>query len=268
MYSNIVKKRITSEDMRSLSQIFCPTKTYFGSEFSGKSTGYKKYLILSGTEVEPSQPLAVTANSKEYPTGYFAEGYINNGQFRCGDEIFADNISKRVFFRKKVYTVNLRNHLNAIYLNKKYDTHTTFEFDSNSVGCSKANGLSNLYCTHFDTYVSQLTDNSESCVVGINISGYIYLKFNAQDEKYFLNGKRIETVQEAKEWISLNSPVMCYERKTPEIIDITDTDIGRMLLNLEPQKEFDWKISGGIGELCVYESIDDALNELRTIILQ
>ena len=266
MNSNIVKNNVSSYDIQKLAGIFCPSKIYTGDILSGKSIGMKKYLRLTSTTLS-NDTMSVNTDEDTYIIDYEMSGYTNNLDVTNGDEIFVDNKDGKVYFIKNIHYIDMSDANMKFYITKIYDTHSVFECTTAPIGVIKANGDTNLYCTHLDTLSSQTSGNN-SCVVGINISGYIYLKFNAEDERYFVNGKRIETVNELKSWISANSPRIYFERKDPITTDITDTELGQMLLTLNPKKEFVWEMTNLKGELSVYEDIDSALNDIRALILE
>lgn len=270
MNSNIVKKGISSSEMNNLFNLFCPTETVFGSTFEGQCIGKKKSLTIIGTNPDLAQSIMINADGNEFSIPVSLRGFENSVDVRCGDSIIVDDVNQKVYLYTNVFELKLKDVSSKIGINKIYDTHSTFQLNTQSSMPNdyKKTGVSNLYSKDLITHKKSSPTIYDSGIVGSEINGYVYIKFKADDEKYFYMGERIVTLEQMRSWIIENDFSILYEREKPVITDITHTAEGRSLLNLQPKEEFSWNIYGLYGEMCVYCHVDKALAKVSAMILE
>ncbi|MBE7045948.1 MAG: hypothetical protein E7396_00885 [Ruminococcaceae bacterium] len=270
MNSNIIKNSLSSSESDKLINLLCPSELYTGVELSGKCIGYKKYLKITGTDPEPEQEVTIDADGEIYNIPFLLFGFTNTAGFKCGDCIYVNNADKKVYYEKNLYEISLNTILKQISINNIYDTHSTFQINTVQALTDNAKkiGISNLYCKDINTLKHSSSSIYTSGIVGTDYSGFIYIKLEANDERYFYNGERITDIQTFRNWAEENDIKILFERANPIVEDITDTYIGRLLLDIKPKKDFVWNISGGTAELCVHCNIDDVLTQIKAMILE
>ncbi len=270
MNSNIVKYGLSSSQTDKLMDLFCPTKLHIGTDIYGKCAGLKQYLKINGKDTEPLTEIQINADGNNYILPYVLFGFSNSADVSCRDCIYVDNQNNKVYLKINVNCVDLNAIKNYIKVNKVYDTHSTFQFQTNSslINGVKKYGVSNLYSEHFVTHRQLSTGIYDSGIVGAGNSNIVYIKMKADDENYFYQGERITDITRFREWLSDKNIKIYFERETPVISDITDTHIGQKLLNLQPEKDFSWSINGALAEMNVYCNIDDVIAEIMAMILE
>ena len=270
MNSNIIKRNNTKSDEKILYNLFSPTELYIGNTIHGNCIGYKKYLILKGNNPQYQSPVVLNADGEIISIDLVLKGFENEADCTCGDSLYVDDTKGKVYHYTNVYELELKKFTSYISVNKIYDTHSTFQMYTYAIpgNVEKKKGLSNLYSSAFITHRQSSPSIYDSGIVGAEISGYIYFKMEADDESYFYNGERITDISQFRNWITENDVRILYERSVPLVTDITDTELGKRLLDLCPENNFSWSIEGSLCELCVYRNIDDVLTEIKSMIIE
>lgn len=270
MNSNIVKHGLLSSDTKRLHSLFSPSKSFIGTSLQGRCIGIKQYIKIYGNVTQPMQEILINADGNEYVLPYALYGFTNSADISCSDCIYIDDHNEKVYYYKNINYVDLNSIISNIKINKIYDTHSTFQFQTNitTMNGTKKAGVSNLYSDDFVTHRQLSTGIYDSGIVGAGNSHVVYIKMKADDENYFYQGERITDIIQLRGWLNERNVRIFFERETPIITDITDTQIGKALLKLQPQKDFSWSINGALAEMSVYCNINDVLSEIMAMVLE